>query len=390
MTAPSGPADSVRSQATEIARGWSPAGAPPSWGLTAAIFTRLARDDDLVALAAEIPAPRMPALLFCAAACHLIAERRPSGLIDYFPAGGEPQPPLDGRFGPSFSAFCLDHRADLSDLFEQRRYQMNEVARSTQVALALSLLGRRHNAAEVALIDLGAGAGLGLHLDRYFHQLSDGTSFGDPTSPLALHCEVDGSPPSSLPPSSLSPSLPAIGLRIGIDLDPIDLADPGDRAWARSCIPPEAGSLARFERASRVVMSHPFTVVRGDAVEALPAILEDLPAHLLPVVVDSYTAVFFSAEERAHLRSILGHGGADGRLAWISLDPLVPLGTAGRDSVQGLDVPSPLVVDYQHRGVFALLGLVTFDHGEESGVLLARAHPSGTSLTWLEEVGAGR
>ena len=139
-----------------------------------------------------------------------------------------------------------------------------------------------------------------------------------------------------------------------------------------------------------MALSHPCTVVRGDAVEALPGLLDDLPAHLLPVVVDSYTAVFFSAEERARLRSILGQGGADRRLAWISLDPLVPLGTAGRDSVQGLDVPSPLVVDYQRQGVFALLGLVTFDHGEETGALLARAHPSGTSLTWLADVGASR
>jgi hypothetical protein len=386
LTVPVGPADSVRSQATEIARGWSPPGAPPSWGLTAAVFTRLARDDDLLALAAEIPAARMPALLFCAAACHLVGEHRPPGLVEYFPTPGESQPPLDGRFGPAFAAFCLDHRAELRDLFDRRRYQMNEVARSTQVAVALGALVRRTDSAEVALIDLGAGAGLGLHPDRYFHQLSDGTSFGDPTSALTLRCVVEG-PSPWLSPRGPSPSLPGIGLRVGIDLDPIDLDDPEDRRWARSCVPPEAGSLARFELASQVALSHRCTVVRGDALETLPAMLDDLPGHLLPVVVDSYTAVFFSADERARLRSILGHRGADGRLAWISLDPLVPLGTAGRDSVQGLEVPSRLVLDYQRQGVFALLGLMTFDHGDETGALLARAHPSGTSLSWLEEPG---
>jgi hypothetical protein len=188
----------------------------------------------------------------------------------------------------------------------------------------------------------------------------------------------------------LSLPLPEIGLRIGIDLDPIDLGDPEDRRWARSCIPPEADSLARFELASQVSISHPSTLVRGDAVDVLPAVLEDLPARLLPVIVDSYTAVFLSPEERARLCSILRHGGADGRLAWISLDPLVPLGTAGRDSVQGLDVPSGLVLEYQRRGVFALLGLMTFDHGKETGALLARAHPSGTSLTWLDASGSGK
>jgi hypothetical protein len=375
------PAD-VRSQATEIARGWSPAGAPPSWALTAAIFTSLAEDDDLLAVAAGIPGGRMPALLFCAAACHLIGGHQPPGLADYFPGAGGPQPGLDGGFVPAFRAFCLDHRSELVELFAQRRYQMNEVARCTQVALALGTLDRRGSAA-VAIIDLGTGAGLGLHLDRYGHRLSSGGWLGDRASSLVLNCEAEGPTPPPVP-----STLPPIGMRMGIDLDPLDLSDPEDVRWARSCVPPERDSLARFDRASLIAQSHPCPIIRGDAVELLPAALDDVPGDLFPVVVDTYTAVFFSDEDRVRLRAALEQRGAVRPLAWISLDPLVPLGTAGRDSVQGLPVAPQLVLDYQRHGVFALLGAMTFDHGTCGGGVLARAHPSGTSLTWLDGTGS--
>ena len=76
--------DSVRSQAIEIARGWSAPGSPSSWALTAGIFTALGHDDELAAMAAEIPRDLMPALLFCAAACYLIGEDEPPGLVDFF------------------------------------------------------------------------------------------------------------------------------------------------------------------------------------------------------------------------------------------------------------------------------------------------------------------
>jgi hypothetical protein len=39
--------------------------------------------------------------------------------------------------------------------------------------------------------------------------------------------------------------------------------------------------------------------------------------------------------------------------------------------------------DYQRHGVFAVLGARIFDHGTESGRLLARAHPSGQWIEWL-------
>jgi hypothetical protein len=96
-------------------------------------------------------------------------------------------------------------------------------------------------------------------------------------------------------------------------------------------------------------------------------------------------------------------------VTWLSLDPLVPLGPSGHDSVQGIPLPAALVRDYQRHGVFAVLGARTFDGGPDHGDpdhggpdhgnpdqgdpghrhtdrarLLARAHPSGEWVEWLD------
>ena len=373
--------DSVRSQAIQIARGWSAPGSPSSWALTAGIFTALGHDDELAAMAAEIPRDLMPALLFCAAACYLIGEDEPPGLVDFFPGAGGAQRAFDSRFEPAFRSFCLARRAELLAVCGSRRYQMNEVARSTQVAVALGVLGRRASTAGIALIDLGTGAGLGLHPDRYCHQLDGGPDLGDRTSPLILQCETKG---PFVPP--LPRTMPPIQWRVGIDLEPLDLADPDDRLWARSCLPPERGALERFDQASRLFLAHPCSILRGDAIESLPALLDAVPEDLLPVVVDTYAAVFFSDQERSQFHEVVRHWGEIRDLAWISLDPLVPLGTAGRFSVQDLDVPDEVVVRYQQGGVFALLGLISYEQGRRTSNLLACAHPSGTTMTWLDRV----
>ena len=125
-------------------------------------------------------------------------------------------------------------------------------------------------------------------------------------------------------------------------------------------------------------------------VDALPGLLERFPADLPLVVVDAYLAVFLPAGRRARLAAILAAAGRARPVTWLSLDPLVPLGPGGRDSVQGLPLPGWLVRDYQRSGVFAVLGARTFHRGAEHGELLARAHPSGQWLDWLAASYAGR
>ena len=116
----------------------------------------------------------------------------------------------------------------------------------------------------------------------------------------------------------------------------------------------------------------------------LPRVLADIPLRHRIIVTDAYTAVFLPGERRAGLAGILAQTGRRRPVTWLSLDPLVPLGPMGRDSVQGLPLPPALISGYQRGGVFAVLGARTFDEADDRSRLLARAHPSGQWIEWLE------
>lgn len=368
----------IRSQALEIARGWSGPDAPVSWGLTAALFEELGQDDVALEAAAAIPPERMPALLMIAATVDVVAEVPDCDLGRYFPRGATSGATIDDAFGPILRTFWGTHRDEIALRCAARRYQMNEVGRSSGIALALSVVGRLTGDHGWTLIDLGTAAGFGLHVDRYRYELSDGRVFGDPRSNVVLRCEVES------PGVPWAPDLPRIDRRIGVELDPIDLSEPAARRWLRACIPPEPESLARFDAALTVVQTHPTEIHQGDALRLLPELLDALPTGAPVVITDSYAAVFFSDADRNALREVLEHEASRRDIAWISLDPLVPLGTEGRDSVQGLDVPDLLVRRYQEDGVFGLLGLILYQSGRPRRWMLGTAHPSGTRLTWLD------
>ena len=78
----------VTGQAMAIADAWSPPDAPPSWWLTAATFTAIAREDVLRGLAAEIPPDRLPPLLLAAVLQYLVAEEPDAPLARHYPVPG--------------------------------------------------------------------------------------------------------------------------------------------------------------------------------------------------------------------------------------------------------------------------------------------------------------
>jgi hypothetical protein len=367
-------ADEIRGQALEVSAGWSGPDAPPSWRLTAALFRAIADHDRLLSRLAGLPADRLPALLASAAVAFLVRRDRPQPLAGYFPVPGAPQPRFDDGFFPAARDFMADRRDDIAAVCAGRRYQMNEVARCTQVALGIAA-ATASQAGPVSLVDLGSGAGLGLHLDRYRYRVGTG-AFGPPEASVRLDCEARGDR------QPLPAHLPPVAERVGIDVHPVNLGDRDARAWLEACAPPEASALSRLAAAVDVARRHPAAIVAGDAVDALPGVLAALrPGRV--IVVDAYLAVFLEPERRARLAGILAEAGRERPVTWLSLDPLVPLGPAGRDSVQGFPVPAAVVDDYRRRGVFAVLGARTFHRGSDRGRLLARAHPSGRWIDWL-------
>lgn len=369
----------VAEQAGQVATAWSPADAPPSWRLTAVQFETLRDDPQLLALAATIPPDRLPPLLFTAAATFLVQDRQPS-LRGSFPRVGEPQPAVDPQFASEYRDFCLENRESLLALCAHHRYQMNEVGRCADLlpALAPAIAQER----DLVLVDLGTGAGLALQLDRYRYLFRGGggevRSAGRAGAGTVLETEVRGGQPVPLPLTA-----PRIVDRIGVDIEPLDPADPSVRAWLGACLPQEIGAVTRFARAVEVAVANPVRRIRGDALTVLPEILAEAPPDALVCLLDSYVHVFFQEDERRRFRALVDEAGATRDIDWVSVDPLTPMGPSARASVQGLPVPPALVERNRSQGVFGLIGRLSYREGRRSGAVLGLAHPGAAWIEWL-------
>lgn len=370
----------VADEAAAVAAAWSAPGSPSSWRLTAAQFEVLRDDQELLAIAAMIPPDKLPALLFQAAAAFLVLESEPQPLRDFFPRPGEPQPPLDARFRDEYRSFCLEHRDRLLELSATHRYQMNEVGRCAGLVPALAAAGAAER--ELALVDVGTGAGLALQFDRYsYHFNGPGgqvRTAGDPDSAVRIETEVRGGAPPPLP-----ARLPRVSERIGIDVEPLDVRDPEVRAWLAACIPQEIGAVTRFHHAVDVVTREPAQMVRGDVGDVLAGVLEAIPTERLVCLTDTYVNVFFAAEQLRSFRALVADAGATRDLDWVSIDPLVPLGASASDNVLGLPTPPALVERNRRDGVFGVVGRLAYRDGHRSGGLLGLAHPGAAWLEWL-------
>lgn len=86
---------------------------------------------------------------------------------------------------------------------------------------------------DLALIDIGAGAGLNLLWNRFDYRYSDGSTFGSGRSPVRIECESQGEMPR------IPTRFPATSFSAGVDLNPIDLGDDEQYRWLEALIWPE-------------------------------------------------------------------------------------------------------------------------------------------------------
>ncbi len=153
----------------------------------------------------------------------------------------------------------------------------------------------------IALLEVGASAGLCLYPDRYSYSWS-GTRL-DPQageSAVLLECAVTGDPP-------LPSVMPKIVWRAGIDLNPLDVDDPDDRNWLETLIWPEQTErLARIRAAIEIARTDPPRLVRGDALDGLPALVAEAPARATLVIVTSAAIVYMMPRERERFIEVVG------------------------------------------------------------------------------------
>lgn len=267
----------------------------------------IAADPQLHGLLLEAPTgQRLPVLVL--AALHDLVLRRPDlPLAAWYPSvtGDEPsqRDPTDALIHA-----VRAHRDEIVEVIRTRRIQTNEVNRSCAWRLGLAAATDGDDR-PLALVELGASAGLNLLLDRFSYRF-DGEppiDVGDPTSPVRLGTTRHPGGGADGWPALLEAPLPPIVARVGIDQRPVDPSDPDDARWLAACTWPE--QTIRYERMSAAVAlagEDPSEIRRGDLVDDLPLLLEELPDGCHVVVLSSWVLVYLERRRRIELLDVLG------------------------------------------------------------------------------------
>ena len=297
--------------------------------------TSVAGDAEVQQLIATLPAIKQQAnLVFAAARWHGV------------PAPG----PYD-----ALRAALLDDWDTIRGTVLARSTQTNEVGRlATLVPVFAGLDG------PLALIEVGASAGLCLYPDRwgYAWTFPDGHTVTAGTEPR-LACEVTGEPPLPAEP-------PEVAWRAGIDLHPLDVTDADAMAWLQILVWPE--QVARRDRlaaAIEVACAEPPYLREGDLLDTLPALLDEVPAGTAPVVFHSAVIAYLETPDRDRFHDLMTGLVAEGRCVWVSNEgPRVLPRVAATGPLPG---PGPLFV----------LGV--------DGRAVAHTHGHGRTLDWLPQ-----
>lgn len=212
-------------------------------------------DDELLALLGALPAAkRQPNLLF--------------GVVRFL--GGPVDDPA------AFHDYTVTNWPAIEEEIRSRSTQTNEVGRCAILLPVLAALPQ-----PLALLDIGASAGLCLYPDRYSYRYGDHQIGAcDPV----LDCAATGMAPPA--------GLPQVVWRAGLDLNPLDVTNAADLAWLDALIWPEhTHRRARLQAAAAIAAAEPPLLVRGDLVDDLPALAAQAPAGATLVVF--HTSVMY-------------------------------------------------------------------------------------------------
>ncbi len=334
----------------ENCRGYSP--------LYERITAAVADDDETLELVrAAPPAAHIP-LTLLGAVHYLLLEGFEHPLAEVYAGRSDADP------APLFLDVCRARRSDIEALLATRQIQTNDCGRSTLIGPGLTWIASQH-AGPLALVDVGASAGLNLLCDRYLLDYGEHGTTGPAGSPVVAHCRVvRGAPP-------IAERLPALVARVGIDRAPVDLSNPDDVRWLLACVWPDTGRLPRTAASIRLAQQDPPSLVRGAANEVVPQVLADLPTGASAIITTTWAFAYFSMEERQRFVQILQTESRSRRIAWLSAE-----GAGVVDAFDATDLPDN---DLTAANV---LGVMLFDGGAVRNHVLGFAHQHGSWIDW--------
>jgi hypothetical protein len=229
----------------------------------------VADDPELIGLIDELPeAKRQPNLLFAAA--RYLGVR----------AGGF----------EDFRTRLLISWQEISQVVQSKRVQTNEPGRCAVLLPLLAALPQ-----PLALLEVGASAGLCLYPDMFSYQYGDLFRIDPPSGPGAavLSCAIGGHVPVPV-------TVPEVIWRAGIDLNPLDVTDSADRRWLETLIWPEQDERRqRLAAAIQVARSDPPYLVAGDLNDKVTDLAGQAPSGATLVIFHTSVLAYLDAPGRA-------------------------------------------------------------------------------------------
>ena len=164
----------------------------------------------------------------------------------------------------------------------------------------------------LALLEVGAAAGLCLYPDRYSYRYDGGEPLHPADGPSSVMLEASTSGGMPIP-----RQLPQVVWRAGIDLAPLDVASAVDSRWLEALVwPGQHERLARTRAAAAIARADPPVLVAGDVTDALPGLAAMAPADATLVVISSGVLVYVARAGRE--RFVEAVRALDAR--WLSLE----------------------------------------------------------------------
>ncbi|MBW3569530.1 MAG: DUF2332 domain-containing protein [Gemmatimonadetes bacterium] len=253
------------------------------------LYEQLARavagSDALLRFVASLPEPKQQPNLVFAAVRHLYGTPRdPAHLAGLVERHGEP----------------------VRALVLARSTQTNEPGRCATLLPVLARLPQ-----PLALLEVGASAGLCLLPDLYAYDYGrvclrpdNDDGYDAPVFP----CRANERTP-------IPERMPRIVWRAGIDLNPLDVADPEEAAWLQTLVwPGQEARAQRLRAAMEISRAHPPRVVKGDLVHGLRALAATAPADATLVVFHSAVLFYVDPGQRARFAELVRELGG----VWIS------------------------------------------------------------------------
>jgi hypothetical protein len=360
--------------------------------LTARVSEDLADAGPLAQIVAVAPDRQRNPNLFFAAVHRTLFDEPDDALARYYPSVGGTRAP-DGELGREFLRFVLAHREAIERVMATGETQTNEVRRATQIFPALGW-AQACTRRPLGLIEVGTSAGLLLHADRYayVYEFEDGTDLaaggaGADGVP-ALRCAVTTPPPAAADGTPASRSAAArkalapfvtrdlrVSSRVGLDINPLDPADPQARAWLDALVWPEhAERRARLHAALDHAARRPVRLRKGDALRILPDAVDSVADNAIPCVFVSNSLPHWTAAGRAEFTALIRELGRRRDLVCILKEAhQVGLGLfTGRPDEASAGSPTPHEV----------IGAVVHLGGQERLFRLGTAAMHGVGLTW--------